>query len=142
MDKFDLISLTDEFFHLHWNFSNTPPKWNFSWDLIGSLPNFELGGVYALFSDAKVIYIGVGNSLGDKRYRFHGLSRRMMSHVYRNAPKDSTTNYVFREKWLDMGVTNVATIGLPKEFNYLAPALEEYLIWKLSPPCNLQKRHK
>lgn len=64
-----------------------------------------------------------------------------MAHVLKSAPKNSNVSYVLHERWQSLGVDQIATIGLPKECDYLAPALEDCLIGQLNPPENLIKRN-
>ncbi|GHU49817.1 hypothetical protein AGMMS50289_26740 [Betaproteobacteria bacterium] len=45
-----------------------------------------------------------------------------------------------RKRWLALGVDLLATIGFPPEYNYLALALEDYLIGELNPSENSAKR--
>ena len=139
-DREKLISHTVEFFQKHWNLEKSPPEWSEPWMWIGSVPNYQLGGVYALFKGDELIYIGLGASRGGGRYPDSGLSRRLMAHVYRTAPKGSTQSYLPREKWQEVGITSVSTIGFPLENNYLASALEDYLIGHLNPSENSIKK--
>lgn len=136
----DLISKTNEFFRKHWNIDQPPPTWSVAWEWVGSIPNYNLGGVYALFRKDEFIYLGLGASRGNARYPDSGLSRRLMSHVYRSAPKGSLQNLILRERWVKAGLTSISTIGLPSEFNYLASALEDFLIGELNPLLNDVKR--
>ena len=94
-------------------------------------PNFQLGGLYALFSGDKLLYIGLGASKGGGIYKDRGISRRLLAHVLEIAPKNSPLSYVPQDRWKDLQVDLVATIGFPEDRNYLACALEDYLIGKL-----------
>lgn len=142
-NKTDLLIHTANFFKMHWGQSNPPPEWDFSWQWKGSVPNFMLGGVYALFKGDDLIYVGLGSSRGSGRYMDRGISRRLMAHVYRNAPEGSEVSYVPRERWDKdhAGIDLVATLGFHIELNYLAPALEDYLIGRIELPENSMKRN-
>lgn len=48
--------------------------------------------------------------------------------------------YVLQACWKALGVDNMGTLGFPKELNYLATALEDYLIGRLNPSENMLKR--
>lgn len=135
-----LESNTKEFFRLHWGGQQEMPAWEFGWDWCGSVPNYKLGGVYALFSKESLLYVGLGASRGGGIYTDHGLSRRLLAHVLQVAPANSGVSYVPHERWQAASVDMVATIGFPQELNYLACALEDYLISRLSPPENQMKR--
>lgn len=124
---------------MHWCLDEDIPKWDFSWNFIGPVPNYLLGGVYALLKDDDVIYIGLGISKGNSYYKNRGLSRRMMSHVYRTSPKDHSTDVILRERWLELGVNKVATFGFSESRNYLAVSLEDYLIDSINPTANSLK---
>lgn len=126
-----LIEETREFFHRHWSGSEPVPVWQFGWEWRGAVPNHLLAGLYALFSDDSLIYIGLGRS-GKER----GISARLESHVLRISKDNSDYRYIPQQKWSDLGVNRLATIGFPSEFSYLSPALEDYLIDKLKPPGN------
>ncbi len=141
MDDKELLSAqTLDFLSLHWGLNDTPPQWDYSWTWCNSVPNYQLGGLYALFSGNKLLYIGLGASKGGGIYKDRGISRRLLAHVLEIAPKDSPLSYVPQERWRDLQVDLVATIGFPENVNYLACALEDYLIGKLSPPENRLKR--
>lgn len=132
----DLTNATELFFRLHWP-SDPPsphPKWA-GWGtfLYGSVPNYSEGGCYALFVDASLAYIGLGASKGGGRYLDSGISRRLMSHVYCSAKTSDFRQLKLRPSWLDL--TAIHTIGLGDK-DYLAPALESFLIRRLSPPKN------
>ena len=140
-NKTDLLKYTTQFFDLHWGLDVDRPEWDFSWDWNGAVPNYLLGGVYALFNGDNLLYIGLGSSRGGGIYKDRGISRRLMSHVYLRTP-NTETGYMPRERWEKLGVNKVATIGFQQELNYLAPALEDYLIGKLNPEENSMKRSK
>lgn len=48
--------------------------------------------------------------------------------------------YAPRIRWSD--VASIGTIGFPAEDNYLAPALEDYLITSLNPPKKKMKNKR
>ena len=139
-DKEGLVSLTRSFFSKHWGSEAPLPQWDFSWEWRGPVPNYLVGGVYALLKGDEVLYVGLGNSRGGGIYQDRGISRRLMAHVIKAAPSCSTKDSILRERWEAVGATRVATLGFPKELNYLAPALEDFLIGKLNPPENSVKR--
>ena len=139
-DKSMLIEATEDFFAKHWAVKEEIPQWDFSWEWKGPVPNYLLGGVYALLKGDDVLYVGLGNSRGGGIYKDRGISRRLMSHVTRSAPAGSPVDSILRERWFDAGVDKVATIGFKQEFNYLAPALEDFLIGRPSPAENQMKR--
>jgi len=141
-DKQGLIQHTNDFFNLHWGFDSKAPCWDFSWNWCGAVTNYHLGGLYALFNGENLIYIGLGSSRGGGLYQDRGISRRLMAHVLRNAPKDMEVSYIPRERWKKLGVDVVATLGFPEDKNYLALALEDYLIGRTNPPENRNKRIK
>jgi hypothetical protein len=135
----ELARHTGEFFVRHWNSADgAPPSWDFTWDWRGSVPNYLLGGLYALFRKGELLYIGLGNSRGGGIYVDRGISRRLLSHVMQIAPDGQS--YIPRERWRDLEVDSVGTIGFPVALNYLAPALEDFLIGRLNPPENTVKR--
>jgi len=133
---------TRAFFDRHWGCADAAPCWSHGWRLCGPVPNYLLGGVYAIFRDHHLLYVGLGASLGGGIYKDRGISRRLYAHVVRVATDGSS--YLFRERWIEAGATSVSTLGFEQDTNYLAPALEDYLIRSLSPtpPCNVMKRPK
>jgi len=132
-----LIEKTNEFFERHWNENQNFPTWNFVWQWRGVVPNYLLPGLYALFKDDELIYIGLGWG-GAKR----GLSARLESHVLKIEKSGNDKWYVTQPKWAELGVNRLATIGFPADYGYL-PALEDYLIERLNPPANrVGKRDK
>lgn len=140
--KENLVASTVQFFERHWGIESAWPTWDFSWKWRGPVPNYRLGGVYALFVGNDLLYVGLGASRGAGNYQDCGISRRLMAHVIRTTSDDSGGMwYTPRDHWLSLGVDLVATIGFRSECSYLAPALEDYLIGKLNPPENSVKRN-
>lgn len=135
-----LITKSSEFFTRHWGSETQSPEWDFSWAWSGAVPNYKLGGLYALFRGDELKYIGLGNSRGGGIYQQRGISRRLEKHVLSIAPKEHPSGYVPQPRWADIGVDKVATIGFPAELSYLAPALEDYLIGELDPIENTIRR--
>lgn len=141
MSEINFISLeatTQIFFKNHWSTDSlgTAPEWE-AWGtfLYGSVPKYNEGGCYALFIKDELVYIGLGASKGGGLYLKSGISRRLMSHVYCSSKSHNPKELQLKEPWLGLGVTGVYTIGLSDK-DYLAPALESYLIRQLSPRRN------
>ena len=141
MTKIDFISLesaTQVFFNQHWSTDSLgpTPEWQ-AWStfLFGSVPKYNEGGCYALFIKNELVYIGLGASKGGGLYLKSGISRRLMSHVYCSAKSDNPKELKLKEPWLGRGITGLYTLGLSDK-DYLAPALESYLIRELSPQYN------
>lgn len=126
-----LIKETEEFFNRHWSSNKPAPEWCFGWEWKGPVPNHLFAGLYALFKDDLLVYIGLGRS-GSER----GISARLESHVLKISRDNNDYRYIPQKKWSDLGVNKLATIGFPSEFSYLSPALEDFLIAKLKPPAN------
>lgn len=139
-DWIQLNMITNEFFKKHWCIGAEVPNWNDSWNWCGPVPNFDLGGLYALFASDKLIYIGLGNSRGGGIYKNHGISRRLIAHVLVTSSNDSLRSYDLQERWKNLGVDKLVTIGFPADFDYLSPALEDFLIGRLNPAENSIKR--
>ncbi len=88
-----------------------------------------IGMAVALFNKCgHLSYIGIGISKSS-----HPLVNRLISHVLEKKP-GSENEYQAQKKWSD--VAFLATIGFNKNQDYLAAALETYLIKKLNPPRN------
>jgi hypothetical protein len=141
----DLEMLTAEFFQSHWDKTSAAPlpTWKSVWKWTGSVPYHDKAGVYALFdSDMRVVYIGVGTSTGN-RYPEHGISRRLIAHVieanpdYKKTPEEP--QYIAKSKWKKFKIEHLGAVGFPREFAYLALALEAFLIEKLAPIANRRK---
>lgn len=139
-DQKQLSEHTQGFFDLHWGLNEPPPQWNYSWRWCGAVPNYQLGGLYALFSGDRLLYIGLGASKGGGIYKDRGISRRLLAHVLQTTPKGTSISYEPQNRWKSCQVDLVATIGFPADRNYLACALEDYLIGDLNPPENQMKR--
>ena len=131
-----LVEATVAFFRMHWSRDQLgePPMWE-CWEtfLEGPVPGYQYGGCYALFEGAHLTYIGLGASRGGGIYQQHGLSRRLMAHVYRSDRARWPASLRLHEKW--SGTTGLYTLAFP-EHEYVAPALESYLIRQLQPPRN------
>lgn len=137
----DMEETTREFFDRHRpssrNFGRSP-IWR-RWDsfLRGPVPNYMLGGCYALFEGGDLIYIGKGVGKGRGPTPYHGISRHLSSHVLRidNYTEEKGEHISkLTDKWKN--VDAIYTIGFANEIEYLAHALENFLIRKLSPPKN------
>jgi hypothetical protein len=136
-----LFQHTNAFFSKHWNSSvlGEPPEWKRGWAWKGSVPYHDKGGVYALFDKGNtLLYIGLGASVGGGSYKEHGLSRRLLAHVITTDPTKGKGHYVPQKKWTE--VASIAGIGFEAGQSYVAAALEDYLIWNLSPPRNSTKK--
>tara|TARA_R110002126_G_scaffold161549_13_gene309411 strand:+ start:473 stop:910 length:438 start_codon:yes stop_codon:yes gene_type:complete len=133
----DLVQLTGQFFERHWDKAENVelPVWKNNWGWQSSVPYHNKGGVYALIDkDEAVIYVGLGVSRGNQLYKEHGISRRLLSHVIATDKSKGRGYYTPKQKWTE--VIDIAAIGFPKEFCYLAPALEHFLIERISPVRN------
>lgn len=129
----DLEEATNRFFQMHWNLQaigQEPPAW-ISWpEFKGSVPNYQLGGCYALFEGANLSYVGVGASKGGGLYPEHGISRRLMSHVLRIDREKGSQWSKPRQGW--ESITTIYTIGFTANVAHLALALETFLIREFS----------
>jgi hypothetical protein len=134
-----LNETTEEFFRRHWPLSGNfgfRPAW-VRWEpfLFGSAPNYKLGGCYALFEKESLIYVGKGVGKGRGSTSHHGISRRLSSHVLRIDRYENEGHWCkLMDKW--SFITDIYTIGFSNETEYLAHALENFLIRELSPPKN------
>lgn len=130
---------TTEFFHRHWNSKllGAAPTWKFTQSRFkGSVPNYDKAGCYALFENSSLVYIGTGRDGAEvEESSQRGISRRLMSHVLQssNLPMFDYEPKGGREK-----ITGIATIGFEKDHNYMALALECYLINTVNPSTNIQ----
>ena len=136
----DLIRETNAFFSLYWNSKHgNPPEWSTKpWEFDGTIEGNTKRGCYALFSDAEVIYIGVGLGKSQDRYHGSGLGDRLKNY-WQVDNSNSGKMYKPRNKWENI-LTGIRTIGFPEECFELAAALEVYLIKKLNPPENTQHK--
>jgi hypothetical protein len=137
----DLLAATDQFFSRHWSTAAVgcePPGWA-PWQsfLLGSVPNHDKAGCYALFVGEELVYVGVGASKGGGIYDNHGLSRRLMAHVIRADRSKNGDWSQLCEPWLD--VTGLYTIGFAHPQAYLSPALESFLIREFRSQLRNQK---
>lgn len=131
------------FFDKHWPIKNRKeyPTWNSDWNWQGSIPNYDKGGLYALFNnESQLVYVGLGISRGDGRYKESGISRRLLAHVITTNKEKGRGHYIPKNNWPE--VKFISTIGFNSEFTYLAAALEIYLIEKFKPSRNSQKNRK
>lgn len=140
-----LKATTQTFFSLHWDESvlGRCPSWNEPWHFRGTLTGNKSQGVYALLDEKQqVLYVGVGASLGQGRYKGHGLGSRISAYR-RVAPNQSGVPvkerlYMPVTKWSERKVSSIATLEFSDKYAYLAYALEALLIRELLPPENIQ----
>jgi len=147
-----LNRVTSAFFGAHWPGAGNDNAWP-CWveyrhhssgtynTFCGEIPNHDLRGCYALFADSDLVYVGLGASRGEGRYEKHGIGNRLMKHVVswdRKYPArpGPERRYILQERWSQCGVNSIYTIGLPQNIDYLACALEMFLITKTQPREN------
>jgi hypothetical protein len=91
-----------------------------------SWPNNEKAGVYMLYTNAlKLLYIG-------KTSMNQGIGHRLSTYFGNGT---DTGGAAPTRDWLKPA-RFVVTIAVPDDMRFEAPMLEEFLIWKLSPPAN------
>lgn len=138
----DLITVTDNFFKLHWNreqHGGNVPVWK-PWDFVGTIPFHNQQGCYALLTQKVVLYVGIGIGRSQRRYHGSGLGDRLKNYYKLDKRKGSNISsvevryYAPREPY--NWVTKILTIGFPTEVDYLSAALEVYLISRLKPTKN------
>ncbi len=133
----DIVKFTNEFFDLFWNLNlGARPEWSrcVPFTFGGArpqnkdIPSENMPGCYAFLHGDKVIYIGVGVK-GMSPYLFSGIGIRIKARhdTYRREKKPD---------WAGR-VTDLCTIAFPRDDErlpqFLAYALEQYLIWKCEP---------
>ena len=92
-----------------------------------------VGGVYLHFTrDDLLLYVGMAVSLGNR-----------LGDYFKHAdfPSDKTCKIIDPELER-LGACKVRVIKLDDRLKYLAPAIEWYLIEKLDPPINKQRKRK
>ncbi|WP_276783774.1 hypothetical protein [Thalassolituus oleivorans] len=132
----ELTRATELFFSKHWEHSSkkSTPYWKWKWDWASSVPYHNKGGVYALLDENnRISYIGLGASIGGGKYKEHGISRRLLSHVIKKDPSKKGA-YVPKSKWSN--IKDIGAIGFDYEDSYLAASLEAFLIRELKPLMN------
>ena len=122
----DLQRETEAFFKLYWKpeFGQLP-TWSEYWYFEGAIPQNTQSGCYTLFKGNDIIYIGAG--LGDQ-----------LKKHWRVNKDDSGKQYCPTEDWKE--VTSIITIGIGEDHFPLAAALEVFLIDKLNPARNSQRK--
>lgn len=135
----DVISETKSFFEKHWCNNIETPEWIGDWKWEDSVPNHDKAGVYALINEnEEVVYIGLGASKGGGQYKDHGLSYRLLNHVITIDKEKGKCHYKAQDRWKD--IKEIYTIGFSREYSYMSSALEDYLIVKLQPKKNINKK--
>ena len=121
----DIQKHTAEFFRRHWPSTEEKqaPIWSERWDFVGTIPNFDKAGCYALFADEELIYVGVSeDTIAIRTNNYTRMAPGARSIDVTKRP------YVPTAYWAVRKLNGIRTIGLPEEYRYLAPALESYLI--------------
>ena len=140
----DLRDATRQFFNLHWcldesKIADPPPEWNDPWLFQGTIPKQDKPGCYALLDGENIKYIGVGAGQAPGDYQHAGLGKRLHEYWRRdNNYLDLPLNerkYKPSEKYAEW-LTGIITMGLDKNYGYLARALEAFLIARLDPQKN------
>ena len=133
----ELLSATQDFFDHYWNpINGKAPEWSdILWKFDGTIPYNENGGCYALFHNDEIIYIGVGISEGYGKYENCGLGHRLNRYWQKNLTADKNRKYMPKSDWSEL--TGIRTIGFDRKDEFIALALEAFLISKLKPKRNL-----
>lgn len=103
------------------------PHWPNPW------PNTSCAGVYFIFGrSGRLLYVGKASMKNCIDDRLYGHFRTGKS------PEECRlVHSVGRDGWIERPMY-VATVAVPREMAFEAPALEEYLIGKLSPVNNMK----
>ncbi len=127
----ELRKETEAFLKRHWQEQlGVPPSWSEPWRFVGSIQHGSNVGCYALFSNEKLLYVGVAESgLGSRTNAYTRMSPTQTPGEIRK--------YVPSPEWHAKQLTHMYTIGFPDEFWYLPASLEKYLIRQLRPPENV-----
>ncbi len=139
-----LQAATDDFFRKHWDRDSNRerPRWKGPWKMVGNLPDGDKQGVYAIFKEDEVIYIGVGASRNSGNYAGAGIGARFWAYIKTDRPvpkKIGENTYSWKGKWSSYQPDGVMTLGFEPGDGYLAYALEPYLIMKIDPKVNTVK---
>ena len=137
-----LHARTTAFLDLHWPEGEPRPEWSAPWTFVGTIPNQERQGVYALVHGEDVVYIGVGAGENPGRYEGAGLGNRLHNYWRRDStdPRtaDGESRYVPSDVWGEVTETPaIVTIGFTPDRASLANGLEAYLIRELKPERNV-----
>jgi excinuclease UvrABC nuclease subunit len=105
---------------------NISDAWDIETEFNTEWPNNTLAGVYFfLDSDFNLLYVGKSCDLAKRFWQYFKYSEKKSPRGVSKNQKSAGTRYII-------------TIGLKKEFGWLAPSLEEFLILKLKPIRNQQ----
>lgn len=139
----DLIARTSEFMALHWpsNAGTATPDWSPTIFARSSGPwaNHDTAGCYALFDSAGLIYIGSAISRSSGQYEKDSIGRRLQKYFRVTKDENGVPIHAPKPEWET--VETLRTIGFPRDYYYLAPALEQYLIGHLVPRENALGRN-
>lgn len=132
-----LRDLTTKFFDLHWPSGTPRPAWSNPWSFESRpLDNGEKKGCYAAIIDDEVVYVGVGAGRGQGGiYEGFGIGSRT-SRFWR---KGENGGYEPTDDWKE--VKALLTIGFDSH-DYLAYALEVFLIKGFNPPLKRNSAHR
>lgn len=133
---------TTEFLTRHWDRAKLgnaeAPGWSAKpYHFRGLIPNGTSRGCYALLEGHEVVYIGLGARRGSGRYKGHGINARLKKYLRKDKRNKSASEDQPRvrvKKWAKL--TAIYTIGFPEKYSYLAHALEDFLLYELSPRRN------
>lgn len=137
-----LKQATRDFFDKHWDIKSDkqPPEWSEPWSFFHSVPFNEHRGCYAQVNNGQVVYVGVALNSGLEGYKDHSLGARISNYWEVDKTKeklDGKTYYKPSPSLAKRGVDTIYTLGFPLgEQEYLAIALEHYLIQRLNPNDN------
>ena len=134
----DLKQVTKDFFDQYWNQQNgDPPEWGEHWYFDGTIPNHDKRGCYALYAGENIIYIGSGLGKSFGIYEGSGLGDRLKAYWQLNKDKQGPKKYKPTDKWEELNLTSIQTIGFDEKHYWLAAALEIFLIERLRPKRNV-----
>lgn len=138
-----LKQATRNFFDKHWDLKSDkqPPEWSEPWMFFHEVPFNNHRGCYVHVTKEDVVYIGVALNSGIEGYKGHSLGARIRNcwEVDKTKGKlDGKTYYKPSTSLMERGIDTIYTLGFPLgEQEYLAIALEHYLIQRLNPRDNI-----
>jgi len=138
-----LKQATRDFFDKHWDTNSgiVQPEWSEPWMFFHEVPFNNHRGCYVHVTKEDVVYIGVALNSGIEGYKDHSLGARIRNYWEVDKTKeklDGKTYYKPSTSLMERGIDTIYTLGFPLgEQEYLAIALEHYLIQRLNPRDNI-----
>jgi hypothetical protein len=140
----DLKKKTIEFLIKHYIKSPQSkfPEWSPVWEFKDTIPEYDKRGCYALLNNSNVEYIGVAIGISNEKTKDSGIGYRLKNYWKVKERGSSNDLKLYKPSpHINWTFSGIITLGFEDQ-EYLAAALEVFLIQSLNPPKNIKLKRQ